>query len=274
MATRRELRQEIGRLTGDMLRCVATSNGTTTTFIDALRLAKGNGTLTGRIGWLSGGTSANLGQMVRVTGNVKQTTSITFADTPLPSATATGDEIELWNENGIGSWPDDVNAEINAAITTVSAAVTAPDEEIIDDFAFDDPYLDIPADWQYFGGLWYEDSDGLWIEIPPTEDFIEIDAQNRTLRLKGTARERADTYRVKLVGDIAATPLTTDSDQTSCDAEWLTAFVAYRLLLPRMRTGAGNDDDISTRMAFVKTQEEKTRGRARNRPQGIARRLW
>ena len=257
-----------------MLKCKATATGTQTSFIDVLRLYRGNGSQEGRIGWLASGTAANLAKMVRINGNVKATSTIVFEQTPLPALTAIGDEIELWNERGVGFFPDDVNAEINAALAEVANQVTTPVESVITNFDFDSPYINIPESWRFFGGLAYEDADDIWIPIPATDDFIEIDAINRTVRLKDAARRLADTYRVKLIGDIPSTPLNADSDQTACNAEWLTAYVAYRLLFPRMRRGAGTDDDTATRMAFCKQQEEKTRQQARNRPQGIARRLW
>lgn len=256
-----------------MLKCTATANGTTTTFIDKLRLHRGNGSLKERIGWVAGGTAANLYQMVRVTGNTQADFTVTFTDTALPSSTATGDVLELWNERGQGYYPDDVNSEINSALAIVAHQVTTTDEEEIADFDFDDPYLTIPADWLFFGGVWYEDTDELWREIPATESHMDIDVQNRTVRLKGEARRNADTYTVKLIGDLPSSALTSDTDSTACDAEWLTAYVAYRLMFGAMRRTAGNDDELATRMAFAKTQEEKSRGKARNRPQGIGLRL-
>ncbi len=273
-ATRQALRQEIGRLTGDMLKVTATAIGTTTTLIDKLRLYRGDGQLEGRIGWVTSGTAANLSAMVRVTGNTRSTFTVTFADTALPSATAVADVIELWNERGQGYYPDDVNSEMNTALAIAAGMVTSPDEMLITDFDYSDPYLTIPATWQYFGGVWYQGEEDIWREIPATDTHMDVDTKNRTVRLKGDAARRAHTYTVRLIGDVASTPLTLDSQSTSCDAEWLTAYVAYRLLFGAMRRAAGNGDDISTRMAFCKTQEEKARGKARNRPQGIARRLW
>lgn len=272
--TRQALRQEIGRLTGDMLKCTATATGTTTTFIDKLRLYRGDGSMEGRIGWVAAGTTANLYSMVRVTGNTRSTFTVTFADTALTSATATGDVIEFWNERGQGYWPDDVNTEINAAITAVADQVTTPADTEIDDFDFDDPYVDIPAGWLYFGGAFYEDADGLWIEIPATENHMEIDTQSRTIRLKGEARRLADTYTVKLIGDIASTTLSADTDTTAVNPEWLTNYVAMRLMQPALRRSTTKNDDLATRLAFAEKKEMESRGRARTRPQGIARRLY
>lgn len=265
-----------------MKKLTATANGTTTTLIDKLRGAVGNNSMENRIGWVASGTSANLYQMVRVTGNTRSTFTVAFADTALPSATATGDVIEFWNERGQGYFPDDVNSELNAGIATVAGKVT--DVAIDESQTFDAtaPYLDIPATWEFFGGLWYQvlndpndSTQGyVWEEIPCTEFHVDIDQYNRTVAIKGQAAYAADGNVIRLIGDIAATPLTVDTQSTSVDPEWLTAYVAYRLLFGAMRRAAKGDDDIATRMAFCKSTEEKTRGQARNRPYGIARKLY
>jgi hypothetical protein len=277
-ATRQALRQEIGRLTGDMLKCTATANGTTTTLIDKLRGYRGDGKLAGRIGWVAAGTAANLYSMIRVTGNVRSTFTISFTDTALTSSTATGDVIELWNADGMGFYPDDVNSEINAAIAAVSGLTTAPDEEEVASFDADDPVLTIPADWEFFGGVrWLDTSiteDGVWVEIEANDFNMDIDPRNRKVRLKGSIAQRAHTHTTRLYGDVASTALTADTDSTSVDAEWLTHYVAYRLLLPQMRRTTKGDDDVATRMAFCKQVADAARGKARNRPQGLARRLY
>jgi hypothetical protein len=276
--TRQVLRQEVGRLTGDMLKLTATANGTTTTLIDKLRGYRGDGKLAGRIGWVAAGTAANLYQMVRVTGNVRSTFTVSFTDTALTSATATGDVLELWNADGMGFYPDDVNAEINAAIAAVGTLTTAPDEEDVEDFDVDDPYIDIPADWEFFGGVrWLDTTEtttGVWKEIEANEFNLDIDVRNREVRLKGEIAQRVHDKTTRLYGDVASTALTVDTDATSVDAEWLTHYVAYRLLLPQMRRTTKGDDDVATRMAFCKQTADAARGKARNRPQGLARRLY
>lgn len=274
-ATRQALRQEIGRLTGDMLKCTATANGTTTTLIDKMRGWRGDGKLAARIGWVASGTAANLYSMVRVTGNVRSTFTISFIDTALTAATATGDVIELWNEEGMGFFPDDVNAEINAAIAACGALVTSPDEDdSVTTFDYADPYITIPADWSFFGGVRWQDADDIWREIGATDQNMDIDPRNRTVQLKGSIAQRAHGYTTRLYGDIASTPLTLDTDSTSVDAEWLTSYVGKRLLLPRLGRTTKGDDSVGTRYALCEKTEKETRGKARNRPSGIARKLY
>jgi hypothetical protein len=280
--TRQALRQEIGRLTGDMLKCTATANGSTTSLIDDIRLYRGDGKLTGRIGWVAYGatnlSAQNLYSMVRVTGNTRSTFTVRFNDTALTQDTAEGDIFEFWNTDSMGFYPDDVNAEINSAIAACESLVTEPDEETIDDFDSADPYIDIPADWAFFGGARYEDTaqgeDGIWMEIDGNDQNLEIDARNRKVRLMPLIAGKAHGYRVRLYGDIPSTALTLDTQSTSVDPEWLTAYVSYRLLLPQMRRTTKGDDDVATRMAFCKQVADAARGKARNRPQGMARRLY
>jgi hypothetical protein len=261
-----------------MLKCTATANGTTSTLIDKFRGYRGDGKLAGRIGWVAAGTSANLYSMIRVTGNVRSTFTISFTDTLLTSATATGDVIELWNTDGMGFYPDDVNSEINAAIAAVGTLTTAPDEEDVADFDASDPYVTIPSDWEFFGGARWLDTgeteDGVWKEIEANDFNLDIDPRSRTVRLKGILAQRAHTSTIRLYGDVVSSALTADTDATSVDAEWLTHYVAYRLLLPQMRRTTKGDDDVATRMAFCKQTADAARGKARNRPQGLALRLY
>jgi hypothetical protein len=100
-----------------------------------------------------------------------------------------------------------------------------------------------------------------------------VDPNNRTIRLKGQVAQKAHNNLVRLTGEIAASTLASDTVSTNVNAEWLTAYVAYKVLFSGMRQTAGNDDERSTRMAFVKTIEQQERGRARQRPAGAAIRL-
>jgi hypothetical protein len=276
-STRQQLRQEIGRLTGDMLKLTATATGTTTTLIDKLRLGgRGNGSLEGRIGWMASGTAANLYQMVRVTGNVASTWTVTFADTALTSATATADVMELWNERGVGWYPDEVNDAINRAIANVEGLVTTPVTETPVTFDVGNPYLDIPESWQFFGGARYEklnsDDNGVWYEIDP--DMLVINDVARTVRIKQPMASTIDTLRVELYGDTPSSTLTSDQESTNVNARWLTADVAWQLMLPALRRTTGTDSEISTKMAFCKQVATEERGRARTRPSGMAKRLY
>lgn len=265
-----------------MAKWTATANGTTTTLTDKLRGARGNDQMEGRIGWVASGTSANLYQMVRCTGSTRSTFTATFADTPLPSATATGDVIEWWNKRGQGFYPDDVNTAINAAIATVSGKVTEVAIDESQTFDATTPYLTIPETWEFFGGLWYRTLNDpndvtqgyIWNEIPCTEFHVDIDQYNRTVAIKGQSALEADTCTIRLIGDIAASPLTVDTQSTAVDAEWLTAYVSYWLLFGVMDRETKGEDSVSTRMAFAKQTEEKTRGQARTRPYGVARKLF
>lgn len=259
-----------------MLKLKATANGTTTTFIDKLRLSRGNGSLEGRIGWMAEGTAANLYSMVRITGNTAADWTATFADTALSSATAADDVMELWNERGVGWYPDEVNDAINRAIGSVEGIVTSP--VVSDPVAFDitDPYVAIPPEWRFFGGARYAESnsdDGLiWHEID--EELLVINDVARTVRIKDPMSNRVDTRQVELYGDIQSSLLTHDQQSTNVDAEWLTAHVAWQLMMTRMRRSTGNDAEVSTMMAFLKTTADGARGRARTRPSGMAKRLY
>lgn len=271
--TRQALRQAIGRLTGDMLKCTATSAGTQTTLIDAINLYRGDGSLEGRVGWFASGTAGNLYSTVRVTGNTRSTTTVTFTPA-VASNTAASDVLELWNERGQGYLPADVNSAINDAIALVAEQNTTPDEAEIADFDADDPYLTIPSTWEFFGGVRYQDGDSLWHDIPITPFTVDVDIQNRQLRLKGEIAQQADTRTVRLFGDIASTALTSDTQSTGVNAYWLTHHAAYLLMVGAMRRQTNTNQELSALMAFCKQEADKSAGRARNRPSGAAIRLW
>jgi hypothetical protein len=270
--TRAALRQQIGRLTGDMLKCTATATGTTTTLIDAINLYRGDGSLEGRIGWFSAGTAGNLYDTVRVTGNTRSTFTVTFTPT-LSDATATSDVLELWNERGQGYLPADVHSAINDAIALVGTGVTTLDDEEITDFDIDDPYLTIPAEWDYVGEVWFKDTDEIWHEIPFTPFNMEVNDIDRLIRLKGDAAKKADTCTVRLVGEIAEGALSSDTSSTTVNAHWLTHHVAYLLMAGGMRRQSNTNTELSTMMAFCKQEADKMAGRAMSRRVGAGIRL-
>jgi hypothetical protein len=235
MATRAYLRKHIGRVVGDVDVCTATASGSnsTTVLVDALNLAEENNSWVGRLGWFASGTSANLSSTVRVTGNTKSTTLVTFTPA-LPSAVATGDVIEFYNRNDAGPTILDIHDAINRVIESVSKAALT---EVVGSPAVydgDSPTIAIPATWRRLIGVEWQDDDDQWHEVDPAD--LHVDRVDRTVRIDHITRWNADTQSVRLRGYTPATAaLTTDSDATTgtttVDAEFIIHEAASQLLL-------------------------------------------
>lgn len=226
--TRKELRQRIGELTGDLDLLTATASGSTTTFVDSLNLAVESSELTGRQGFFSGGTAGNLYSTVRVTSNDKSTTTLTFTPA-VGSSTAASDVLELYNRDGQGPTVEQIHRVINSSIEAVSRAALTEVVDTEQTFASTSPDLDIPATWRRLIAVEYQDPNDDWCPIPEAD--LTVDRVGRTVRIDNQPRYVADTMPVRLRGYTKAGALTADTDSTTVDAEWLVYEASAQLLL-------------------------------------------
>lgn len=226
-SSRTSIRRRIGRLWGDLLLCAATANGSTTTLVDTLNLYRNDNELKGRHVYFSGGTSGNLGQSARITGNTQSTSTITF--TAVPSATATGDEAEIWNTRNIGATVQEVHDQINFCLGSVADLFVTAASSSLGTFDFDSPVLDLPADWRFFAGLDWQDTLGLWHPVKPAD--WRLDKANRTVELLNRPRSLASGQSVRARGYTVPALLTSDSDTTGVNAEWLAYQASANLAL-------------------------------------------
>ena len=225
-----------------MLLCVATSAGTTTTLIDNAQLNTENNSLLNRVGYFSGGTANNLGKTVRVTGNTKSSQTVTFTPA-VPSATATDDELELWNQRDEGVTPKDVNDLINDAIADVAelGAVSALSSE--ETFDYNDPLIVVNAAWEAVTAVEWEDDDGIWYPVPKAD--LRVDRYQRQVELIGRARMLADGRQVRVRGANIPTAFTADTGaggETTVDFEWITHAVAAAVLGMRLESAYDRKD--------------------------------
>lgn len=270
MATRTTIRQWAGDLSRQMLVLTATGAGTTTTFVDAINLADADSSLIGRVGWTSGGTAANLGRELRVSDNDRSDTSITFTPA-LPSATASSDEIELWNDLDQGVTPAEVNRLINRAIETVADANPVPDTAAEVAFDYADPVITLETDWRWFEGADYEDSNGIWHQIPATFEIFRVDEAARTVEILPPWSRKIDDLNIRLRGSTRPSALTTDTGTTGTtvvDAEYLAHWVAAEILLAAAYTSM-DGAALERRAAKRFTEAETLRAKARTRHTGL-----
>jgi hypothetical protein len=267
-----------------MLLCTATSNGTTTTFIDTLNLNHEQSILLGRHGWNSTGNS-NDSRVVRVTANVKSTQTLTFTPA-LPNATAIGDEMELWNQRNEGLTPTLVNDILNDVIADVYE--NGPVPVVSDAFTFDNssPILEIDdlevdgvadgENWEAITRVEYrsltEDADLVytWNRLPTDESNFDVDRYNRTITLKGRAYYLANGNQIRIWGANISGALTSDTDTTQLSAEFLAHQVAATALGYRLEK-AFDRKDIDITRAGLQLRADQLRPKTNLRLKG---RYW
>lgn len=263
--TRAFLRRMIGIQTRQMFVVIATSAGTQSTFIDSLSLSDPTGSLAGRIGIVTGGTAANLGSMFRVTTNSSSATSITLTPS-LPSATAVGDECELWNELDQGVTPREVHDLITFAIDTVAMDNPTP---VVDDsqtFDRESPVLSLPSTWRWFEGADWEDVNDVWSPVP--QQYLRVHPADRTVTILEPLASRADTYSVRLRGATKPSALTTDSAETEINANYIINQCCY--LIYSSISNTSMDGQAAERKASdFKANRDAARAEAFTRPRGM-----
>lgn len=230
MATRAYLRREIGYIVGDVDEITCTTGGTTTTAIDTINLgAEENNSWVGRLGWVAAGTANNLYSTVRVTGNTKSSSTVTFTPA-LTAVTATSDVIEFYNRNDSGPTILQIHRAINRVIESVSKASLTEVLSSTSTFDADSPVISITSTWRRLIGVEWKDDEEEWHEVDTAD--LYVDRITPSVRIDNTARWLADTQTVRLRGYTAATTaLTLDTTETTVDAEFIIHEAASQLLL-------------------------------------------
>lgn len=228
MATRAYIRRRVATMTRQAKIVTATAVGTQTTLIDAINLHYPTGKLAGRVGWVCSGPTNNLERSFRITGNSSQDLSITFTPA-LPDATQVGDEVEIWDELDQGVTPAFVNESINTAIEFVRYSYPIFVVDDAQEFDSGVPSLAIPDTFKYFTGVEMERRDGVW--YPLTQKQFRVRKPERTVELINGAQNLAHTKNVRLRGATLPQDLTSDTDETIVDTEWLVKQVSALVFL-------------------------------------------
>lgn len=224
--TRKTLRQDVGYTLGDLILLTATSNGSTTTFLDNVNCFLPNSEYRGtRLYFTSG---SNSGLQATVTDSTQSTGTLTFS--PARTSTTTGNTAELWNWQGNGFLPDNINMFIQQAHREAMQYFPLPAlAEESDAFDRDYPFITIPDTFRAVTGLQWLDSDENWRSVArakgPGKPGYWVDKAGRSIVLNGGARESLSdgTYRVR--GYTMEAELTSDTSETVVNAEWLRARV-------------------------------------------------
>lgn len=263
--SRLTLRRSVGRLLGDLVLLKATSGGTTTTLTDAVALHQQDGSLVGRqLYFASCASTANEGEVRRVSTNTKSTNTITFSP-PLAAATAADDEVEMWNERGSSVTVDEVHDAINRAIRAAAGTSVVPVVQASGLFDQDDPYLDIPDAWEYFSRAQWQDTDGIWRDIPFAD--IKVDQANRTVEFRNRSRTLANNRQTRLFGFSPPGILAEDTDATNIDPEWIGYYASNQLLIASAHRQSDSSAALS-KASWFGDQADKVRPKTRVRPSG------
>lgn len=220
----------------DGLELTATSDGSTTQFIDNLTLVDGPDQFRSSFGVVISATNAsNVGRVVRIDSSSPTSTSITFANA-LPAITKSGDVMHLFNLGGYGMRPQFYDLAIQEAIR---AAYPDYVEEIVltgaSAFDADSPTIPIVAPMTAVYAVEIEEEADAWRTIPKARqagtwgEGWTLSRPTSELRIDGEWRQIADgmTYRVR--GYQRADLPSAAGDPITIDLMWLTYEVKARL---------------------------------------------
>ncbi len=198
--------QLITRLAHELNDCVAlaaTTNGSTTTFVDNVNI---NSSRESYDGWEWFGTSSpNLDVIATVTGTSTNTITIT----PAVTSTTTASTALLVNKRGRGFRIQDYKRAINGAIQDFNGTALIPTVETIASvFDADDGYLTVPATLAEAYRIEYQNSEGRQREIkrafPAGGDGWTAEPSNALIRIEGDPADMADGYEVPALTDTCA----------------------------------------------------------------------
>ena len=244
----------------DGMTLAATTNGSTTTFVDAVNV---NASRESYDGWEWFGTSSpNSDVIATVTG----TSGSTITISPAVSSTTTGSTALLVNKRGRGFRIQDYKRAINNAIQDFSGAALIPTVATISPvFSAADGYLSIPADLAEAYRIEYQNSEGRWREVrrafPAGGDGWTAEAANAVLRIEGDPGLMADGYSVRIFGYKRQAQLSALTDTCSLDAGGVIARAAYLLC-----RSALDRDPRFAQMAILYRQDSEE---AMNRPRTL-----
>lgn len=272
--TRATLRRAVGRLCGDLIVATATSSGSPTTFVDNVRLIAGDDALVGRqVYWAASASgTTNDGSVRRVSSNDEASGTITVS-TAWGAASAVDDVIELYASRSVSPSVEEIHDKLNEVIRGVADLNLLLTEDTPANFDPLDPYIDLPAGWVGFVKAMWQDSNGLWHDVPKANTRLHpFLATYGQVELVNESRWLANGHDVMLVGVTQAQTLSSDSDSTPLNSDYLIKQAAGELLVQNARTY--EDTAGAERRGNLWLQQAATlQSRASTRPPANFRRL-
>lgn len=253
--------QLITRLAHEMNDCVAleaTTNGSTTTFVDNVNI---NSSRESYDGWEFFGTSSpNLGKIA----TVQSTSTNTLTITPAVTSTTTASTALLVNKRGRGFRIQDYKRAINGAIQDFNGAALIPTIETITPvFSADDGYLTVPAELAEAYRIEYLGTDGRQREIkrafPSGGDGWTAEPSLGVIRIEGDPGYAADGYTVRIHGYKRQALLSGLTDTCAFDSGGLVARAAYLLC----RSALDRDPKFAQMVLVHKNESDEALSRLR-----------
>lgn len=238
--TRRDLRRAIMAKFGDLVRCKATSDGSTTVFIDEDNLVGEPGRYAGReIMFVTG---MNAGQTRYVDGSSRETSAVILRR-PLPYMTMNGDEADITNAYGIGITFQAVDNAINYAIGIARDRAMVPVSYRLTDWNGTDS-IPIPFEAVGIRGVYSIDTDGRQHHIRRGRSRGNgwmVDRANRCLFIHGYEGRQVSGHDLVIEANALPNLLTDDDDVTMLPFQFLvsaaTAHLCLDTLLSRQAPG-------------------------------------
>jgi hypothetical protein len=208
----------------------ASVDGTTTSLTDINTLWLPRNEYKGQTIYFTGGTVDNLGQSRKIVSSNPTTSQVQWS-LPLPVMNFSGDEAELWCKLGYGWEPTAINRMIEMAHREAQEYLPVAYTSEPIPWDSDNPVITLVAAIQEVNAIEYQTSDdGDWGEVLPAPRRSSsgwwLDNSSRTVRIDGAARGyMSGGGNVRLHARVRESPLTTDSDITLVNAEYLVARV-------------------------------------------------
>ena len=253
--------QLITRLAHELNDCVtlaATTNGTTTTFVDNVNV---NASRESYDGWEWFGTSSpNLDVITTVTG----TSTNTLTLTPAVTSTTTASTALLVNKRGRGFRIQDYKRAINGAIQDFNGAALIPTVETITPvFDADDGYLTVPDTLAEAYRIEYQNTEGRWREVkrafPSGGDGWTAEPSNAVIRIEGEPGWMADGYTVRIHGYKRQALLSALTDTCAFDSGGIVARAAFLLC----RSALDRDPKFAQMVLIFKNEGDSALSRLR-----------
>ena len=253
--------QLLTRLAHELNDCVsltATTNGTTTTFVDNVNV---NSSRESYDGWEWFGTSSpNSDVIATVTGTSTNTITIT----PAVTSTQSSNTALLVNKRGRGFRIQDYKRAINGAIQDFNGTALIPTVETIASvFDADTGAITVPAELAEAYRIEYQNSDGRWREIkrafPAGADGWTAEPSNAVIRVEGDPGEMADGYTVRIHGYKRQALLSGLSDTCAFDSGGIVARAAYLLC----RSALDRDPKFAQMVLVHKNESDEALSRLR-----------
>ena len=253
--------QLITRLAHALNDCVAltaTSNGTTTTFVDNVNV---NASRESYDGWEWFGTSSpNSDVVATVTGTSTNTITIT----PAVTSTASGNTALLVNRRGRGFRIQEYKRAINGVIQDFNGTALIPTiETIASVLDMDDGYITVPATLAEAYRIEYQNSEGRWREIKRAltagADGWTAEPSGAVIRIEGEPGWDADGYTVRIHGYKRQSLLSALSDTCAFDSGSIVARAAFLLT----RSSLDRDPKYAQMALLYRVEAEEALSRLR-----------